>query len=302
MPPGLLCYQDFILNIYYSINSILKNCAVYKNNIEMRVNNMSFIMENMTVKDMEEALKQTKTVIVPVGVVEQHGYHLPLSTDIHNATEVPRRCGDRLNAVVAPTVPYCYSGGELLGTVNISPQVFSLLIMDICSEFARMGFKNIIVLLGHGGTDNKQALKSSLQMILRRNPHMKDISLSLVECWNLSPTWLECFAMTPEHDFHAGLAETSLMMYWKPELVRDEVEMDEPEISKMMRSDQDWFEISEKIIDHEFIVPRTFQRKEIKVGVMGFPEKADRQLGEKICNEMVEGLIEYVNLLNQNSK
>ena len=42
-------------------------------------------MVNMTVKDMQEALEKTKTVIIPVGVVEQHGYHLPLSVDIHNA-------------------------------------------------------------------------------------------------------------------------------------------------------------------------------------------------------------------------
>jgi len=263
---------------------------------------MAYFMENMTVKDMEEALTKTRTVIIPVGIVEQHGYHLPLSTDIHNANEIPKKAGDRLEAVVAPVVPYCYSGGELLGTVNISPQVFSLLIMDICSEFARMGFKNIVVLLGHGGTDNKNALRSALQMILKRNPHLKDITLSLVECWELSPTWLEYFRMEPEHDFHAGLVETSLMMYWKPELVRDTIEMDEPEISRMMRTDQDWFEKSEKAVDHRFIIPKTSQREEIKVGVMGFPEKASREIGEKICNEMVEGLVEYINLLNQHTK
>lgn len=263
---------------------------------------MAFIMENMTVKDMEDALKCTRTVIIPVGVIEQHGYHLPLSTDIHNATEVPKRAGDRLNAVVAPTVPYCYSGGELLGTVNISTQVFSLLVMDICSEFARMGFENIVVLLGHGGTDNKIALKNSLQMILKRNPGLNNMTLSLVECWELSPTWLGCFGLEPEHDFHAGLAETSLMMYWKPELVRESIVMDEPEVARMMRTDQDWFEASVKKIDHRFIIPKTYQREEIKIGVMGFPEKANKELGEKICKEMVEGLIDYIDLLNsQNS-
>ena len=261
---------------------------------------MAYFMENMTVKDMGEALTKTKTVIIPVGIIEQHGYHLPLSTDIYNATEVPQRAGDRLNAVVAPAVPYCYSGGELLGTVNISPQVFSLLMMDICSEFARMGFKNIVALLGHAGTDNRIALKNSLQMILKRNPHLNDITLSLVEVWDLSPTWLSYFKMEPEHDFHAGEVETSLMMYWKPELVRDTIEMDEPEISMMMRTDQDWFEMIDKKVDHRFIIPKVTQRKEIKVGVMGFPRRATKELGEKICNEMVNGLVDYIELLNRN--
>ncbi|MBQ9860481.1 MAG: creatininase family protein [Clostridia bacterium] len=261
---------------------------------------MAFFMEDMSVRDMEQAMEQTKTVIVPVGVVEQHGYHLPLSTDIHNAIQPPRLAGDRLNAVVAPPVNYCFSGGELLGTVNVSPNTFGLMISDICSEFVRMGFKNIVILLGHAGTDNINALKNTLQMILRRDPEMaKKVSLSLVEAWNLSPTWLSGFAMEPEHDFHAGMMETALMMYWKPELVQDEIVMDEEYYSRMMRSDQDWFEKRERLIDSPFCVEHVGQRDEIKVGVMGFPEKATKELGEKIAGEIVDGLVEYVNLLNE---
>jgi Uncharacterized protein, putative amidase len=263
---------------------------------------MAYIMENMTVKDMEEAMKLTRTVIIPVGVVEQHGYHLPLSTDIYIATEVPKRAGNLLNAIIAPAVNYCYSGGELLGTVNVSPQVFSLLIMDICSEFARMGFKNIVIFLGHGGTDNLIALKSALQMIYKRNPGLRDITLSLVSGGELSPTLMELFRSEPEHDFHAGQVETSLMMYWKPELVKSEVVMDDPEVSRMMRTDQDWFETSEKKLDHKYVIPVVTQRKEVKIGVMGFPDRARRELGEKMSNEMVGGLIDYIKILNDNTK
>ena len=46
------------------------------------------------------------------------------------------------------------------------------MISEICSEFVRMGFKNIIVLLGHAGTDNKAALKNTLQMLLRRDEEL----------------------------------------------------------------------------------------------------------------------------------
>lgn len=259
---------------------------------------MAFFMEDMSVRDMKRAMEKTKTVIIPVGVVEQHGYHLPLSTDIHNAVQPTRLAGERLNAVVAPVLPYCFSGGELLGTVNVSPNTFGLMISEICSEFVRMGFQNVVVLLGHAGTDNKAALKNTLQMILRRNPDMaKKITLSLVEVWDLSPTWLEAFAMEPEHDFHAGLIETSLMKYWKPELVGDEFVMDEEYTAGMMRTDQDWFEKREKALDHPFIVEKVGQKEEIKVGVMGFPERATRELGEKICREIVDNLVQYVDFL-----
>ena len=264
---------------------------------------MAYFMTEMTVQDMEKALQKTKTVIIPVGVVEQHGYHLPLSTDIFNAIRPLELAGDKLNAIVAPSVNYSFSGGELLGTVNVSPNTFGLYISEICSEFIRMGFENVIVFLGHAGTDNLNSLKNSLQMLLRRSQDLYEkTTISLVEAWNLSPTWLSGFKLEPEHDFHAGMMETGLMMYWKPELVRSEIVMDDEYISRMMRTDQDWFEKREKRIDSPFMIEKVSQREEIKIGVMGLPHEATPELGEKICNEIIDNLVDYVNLLEANRR
>ena len=264
---------------------------------------MAFYMEKMTVLDMKRAMEQTKTVIIPVGVVEQHGYHLPLSTDILNAVKPLQIAGDRLNAVVAPSVNYCFSGGELLGTVNVSPNTFGLYISEICSEFIRMGFENVVLLLGHAGTDNRIALQNSLQMLLRRNHEMAEkITLSLVEVWKLSPTWLSGFTLEPEHDFHAGMMETGLALYWAPELVRDEIVMDDEYIARMMRTDQDWFEKRTKPVDSPFVVETVGQRDEIEVGVMGLPERATKEIGETICKEIVDNLVEFVDRLEEHRK
>ena len=264
---------------------------------------MAFYISKLNVRDMKIAMEKTKTVIIPTGVVEQHGYHLPLSTDICNAEKPLELAGDRLNAFVAPTVNYCFSGGELLGTVNVSPNTFGLYISEIVSEYVRMGMENIIIFLGHAGTDNINSLKNSLQMLLRRNKDMSDkITLSLVEAWNLSPTWLDGFALEPEHDFHAGMIETSLMMYWAPELVGDEIVMDDEYTSKMMRSDQDWFEKRTKPLDSPFIIETVGQRDEIEVGVMGFPEKATKELGKKVADEIVSNLCNYVDELEKHRK
>ncbi len=260
---------------------------------------MAYFMEDMSVRDMKEAIKKTQTVILPVGVVEQHGYHLPLSTDIHNATQVPRCADDRLNAIVAPSVNYCFSGGELMGTININPNTFGLLISDICSEFVRLGFKNIIILLGHGGTENTICLRSALQMFLRRNPDKaKDLTISMMDVAEMSPTSVAAIEMEPEHDFHAGMIETSLMMYWRPDLVQDDIVMDEDYVAKMMRTDPDWYAKTEKLVDSPYIVEHVSQREEIKVGVMGFPERATKELGKKISDEIVDGLVEFVDMLN----
>ncbi len=257
---------------------------------------MAYIMKNMTVEDMNNL--ETKTVIIPVGVVEQHGFHLPLSTDICNAEKPIELAGDRLNALIAPTVNYCFSGGTLRGTINVTPNVFGLYVTDICKEFVRLGFKNVILFLGHAGTENINALRDSLQMLMRTIDR-EDITISLVCAWDLAPSHWFNKDENGEGDFHAGNTETSLMLYWAPELVKEKIVMDEEEISRNMRSDQDWYATSTKAVDHPLVLPNVRQRDEIRVGVMGFPEKATRAYGEVIAKEIVEGLIAYVDMLNE---
>ncbi|MBE7024971.1 MAG: creatininase family protein [Ruminococcaceae bacterium] len=257
---------------------------------------MACIMKNMTVEDMNNL--KTKTVIIPVGVVEQHGFHLPLCTDICNAEKPIELAGDRLEALIAPTVNYCFSGGTLRGTINVTPNIFGLYVTDICKEFVRLGFRNIVLFMGHAGIENINALRDSLQMFMR-SLDRKDITVSLICPWDLSPSHWFKKDENGEADFHAGKTETSLMLYWAPELVRDKIVMDTPEISRNMRTDQDWYATSEKAVEHLFVLPNTHQREEIRVGVMGFPEQATREYGEVIANEIVEGLINYVTMLNE---
>lgn len=261
---------------------------------------MGYIMEDLTVNEMEAALRVTRTVVLPVGIVEQHGYHLPLKTDTITADELSKRAALFMNAVVAPTIPYCYSGGELAGTINISPLVFSLLVTDICLEFSRMGFLNVILFLGHGGHTNTEMVKESLQLMIKRNKDLENMSFSIVGAWELSASWNELFNLLPEHDIHAGWAETSLMMYLRPDLVRKEIVMDSPEVCKWSRMGKSENLVKEvKTVNHPYVLPRTVMKVEWKVGVTGFPERATYELGEKICNEVVEGLADFVNFVDR---
>ncbi|MBR5542919.1 MAG: creatininase family protein [Oscillospiraceae bacterium] len=258
---------------------------------------MAFFMEEMTVREMESALTKTKTVVIPVGLPEQHGFHLPLGTDILNAVIPPRIAGDRLNAVVAPSVNYCFSGGELMGTINVSPNAFGIYMSEICSEFIRLGFKNVVILLGHGGSENTDALKSTLQTLLRRDKEKTgDVAIAMMDVQELSETGMKA---VEEHDYHAGLIETSNMLYWRPDMVRDEIVLDEPQIAENLRTDPDWYALHKKVVDNPFVIEHVNQREEIKVGVMGYPEKATRSLGEKVSGEIVNSLVALVDSLEK---
>ncbi|MDD3926162.1 MAG: creatininase family protein [bacterium] len=250
------------------------------------------IMYDMTVRQVREGLEEMKTVIVPIGVVEQHGYHLPLSVDIHNAVEIARGASDETGCFVAPPTHYNFSGGTLPGTINLSPQVFSLVLTDICRSLSVQGFKNIILLMGHGGTEAGRAVSDAAENLQRLDPRMAGTAIAVVPFWELSPTYMKSFE---EKDFHAGRYETSLMLYWKPELVRmDEARLDSPEMVQMMQADQDAFLVKHKDVDNKFVIPRLAQHPGIEVGVMGNYNGASAEFGQEIAMECIGALADIV--------
>ena len=66
-------------------------------------------MGEMTVKEVREYLKSNQTIVFPYGVVEQHGYHLPLNTDNINAENFALALAEKLDCIVAPCLNYCFS-------------------------------------------------------------------------------------------------------------------------------------------------------------------------------------------------
>jgi creatinine amidohydrolase len=250
------------------------------------------IMYNMTVKDIVDGLKETQTVIVPIGMIEQHGYHMPTSVDIHNSAEIARRTSEQTGSFVAPSVHYNISGGLLPGTINITPQVFSLMLMDIMQSLVMQGFKNIILLLGHGGLESGTAAKDACTFFQWLRPEMPGVTISLVPFWDLSPTYTE---MSHKGDWHAGLLETSMMLYWKPELVKmDQAAYDDEPIRSLLREDPYSFGVTLKNVDSPFVVGRIIQDPRIKVGVMGDLTGASAELGKKIADECISGLTAFI--------
>lgn len=254
------------------------------------------IMEFMTVDEVRKGLESTKTVIVPMGVIEQHGYHLPLNTDCYNCYEVAKRVSEKTGCFVAPCINYSFSGGELPGTFNINPSTLSLYLSDILKSLVVMGMKNIVVLLGHGGTENQVATGNAIDMFMRLNPEITDVAFAFMPFTSLSEHITAAF---DDKDFHAGYFETSLMMYWQPDHVRkDKITTDKEELMEMFRKDQDAYQVKSKPFDHEFVYPYIKQHPEIEVGVMGYPERSTVEYGEKVCKDIVERTADFIRKLD----
>jgi creatinine amidohydrolase/Fe(II)-dependent formamide hydrolase-like protein len=247
------------------------------------------IMERLTVRQIREYLASRRDILVPIGSNEQHGYHLPLCTDTVVAREISRQVGGRTGTLVAPAISFTFSGGGLPGTINVSPAVMSLLVQDVLGSLALQGFRQFYLVLAHGGSENLTALGDALKLLLRTNPQFAEALVALFPVWKFDARgigWRKAFA---EGDWHAGWLETSLMLALAPELVRlQDLELDPPELLELQIAHPDNYQRAEKIVDDPLVVARLSQRPDIRVGVMGRPEKASAELGKRIAAAMVE--------------
>ncbi|MGH2557758.1 MAG: creatininase family protein [Thermomicrobiales bacterium] len=110
--------------------------------------------EKLTWPEINEAVRQEKVVVLPVGSVEQHGHHLPLDVDFRCATTICLAAGERAPAdmLVMPPVNYgyCHHVMDFPGTINVEPTTFVNLLVDITRSVAYHGFKKIVLVNGHG--------------------------------------------------------------------------------------------------------------------------------------------------------
>lgn len=249
------------------------------------------LIEEISVSDFQRGLERTQTVILPLGCVEQHGYHLPLATDTIIGYELAKAVGARLGCFVAPPVPYTFSGGELPGTLNVSPHVAALYVREICRSLAQYGMKRILVLFGHAGSENLRDIKEGLKYFLWQEKTFADVTLAAANVLQLSKTWQKHFK---KQDYHAALVETAVISYLRPELVKDEQPRDRDEIAKMLMEDPDKYQSVKLHSKNECEIPHISQSEDVKIGVMGDPKDASAELGRQIFDESVEGLIEII--------
>ena len=176
------------------------------------------IIESMTMPEFEAGLQQTRTLLIPFGSVEEHGQHLPLSTDTLQACEVGRRAAELVPLFVAPPIHYgnCRSTSQHPGTLSISTTTLKALLKDIVHAGHRQGLLNFIVLSGHAGKAHCLALQDAGEELLLELP---EIRMAVVTEYDLAAREGRGLIETP-NDSHAGEIETSRILHSHPQLVQ----------------------------------------------------------------------------------
>ncbi|OGV73832.1 MAG: hypothetical protein A3K19_24645 [Lentisphaerae bacterium RIFOXYB12_FULL_65_16] len=248
------------------------------------------IMESMTVKDMIGALKRTRTAIIASGGTEQHGYHLPLSTDYMTAYEVAKAVSRRTGCLVPPPLCYSFSGGKLPGTTDISPETTTRVITEICLSLAEQGVRGFALFAGHCGGEHLGAIREAGYRIMEQAPGTK---VAYVPVLSLSKSWMELLAGGGEH---AGKGETSLVLHLRPDLVRADRPID---TDKTRRPRPSAFVIKDFLMQPR---PKGLPSREVfyTYGVGGpDPNLATAEFGKLLFDEMVECLTDIVRRLEK---
>jgi creatinine amidohydrolase len=186
------------------------------------------LLAEMTWPEVEEAVSRDAGVVLPVGSTEQHGHHLPLSTDAVLPTELALAVAEPLDLVVAPAVSYGYrsrplsGGGQgFVGTTSLRASTLMALVEDILRELIRQGFKRIVLLNWH--MENQNFVYEAAYLALERDRHTPArILVAELPFKDLSPETMDLLFPEgfPGWDVeHASILETSLMLHLRPELV-----------------------------------------------------------------------------------
>ncbi len=235
------------------------------------------IMEHMTTAEVDAAVASCRSVIVPFGVMEAHGPHLPLATDTIQAYDAAKRAAELVSVFVAAPVPYgmCRSASGHAGTIGISGDTLRSLILDIIESLYRMGMINIILYSGHASSMQLAAMQEAGEQAIAE---LDELNLAVVSDYDM--TRKADFIITPG-DVHAGEIETSRMMYVCPELVRGD---------RIPAAERRRFPSPILVRDTRRYWPGS---------VEGDPGQATAQKGERLAHQVAEDLAQLVKRMNQ---
>jgi len=174
--------------------------------------------EELTSPDFITAVESSaSTCVIPLGIIEKHGPHLPLGTDLIDVREIVIRAAEEEYTIVFPPfyLGQIYEAKQQPGTLAYSPQTVLTVLQETCDEMHRNGIEKIILVNGHGG--NNSLLPYFCQMQLEKQ---KDYAVYLFRPEDSDEYQDKLNQMRQtDWDGHAGETETSLMLSHRPDLV-----------------------------------------------------------------------------------
>jgi creatinine amidohydrolase len=180
----------------------------------------NIVLSEMTWTEVDEAIKDRPVALVPVGAIEAHGPHLPVSADTVIALEMAKRGARKLKergvpALILPPVYYTVAdfGADFAGTISVSPETAVALLRDVAlataKRFRCVAFANI-----HLEPKHVECLKKAVEEANKAGASACYVDIT-------KKRWADKMGDAFLAGDHAGAWETSLVMAAAPDKVRD---------------------------------------------------------------------------------
>jgi creatinine amidohydrolase len=241
-------------------------------------------LAHLTIVEVAEQLARSPRVLVPIGSTEQHGAHAPLGTDAILATTVCDRVAPRIDALVAPALPFGVSPEHegFPGLVTLSPRTMISLVSEVCISLARSGFRQIALINGH--YTNVVALHAA---VLEASDELPEgTALYWLSYWDALPQEQRDAYLGDEAGLHANIGETSAVMAVDEALVR--LDRAQPEHPSFPRP------VSTASVVAYFFSSRGALRRVLPGGVWGDPRESSAERGREYLDQIEDAVVKAI--------
>jgi len=225
------------------------------------------IVKDLTNTDILKLTKKKTVALIPVGSIEQHGSHLPVSTDSDIVSHIAKQVSDKNGFLLLPTLQYGVSfEHHPFFNMSLSDSTLQKILIELCISLSKNHINTVIILNGHHG--NQNALKKLQEKVFKKAGVRQHIFV--YSYWHF---------MKRKFD-HAGFVETSIML-----AISDKVLMSKAK--KGLIPDN----LSKKKLD---LLNKRANKSFISVtgnGVWGDPTKATAKDGKIILGEIITNIV-----------
>lgn len=213
-------------------------------------------------------LTDVNVAFLPIGATEQHGYHLPISTDALIAEAIANELSKRFGpSYCVPVLPYSasFEHADFPGCISLRIHTLTAVVTDIVQSLKRSGISHVVIINGHGGN---HLLRNIVQELNAEDPRT---------VWGPFPNrrhWEEAYRAagireTISRDMHAGEGETSLIMHLMPKAVKED-----------KRSDCD--------VPNRPLLETVGMKPYTESGTIGFPTRATAEKGRLLLQSLTD--------------
>ena len=263
-------------------------------------------LDQMTVEEILERVKENDIVLVPCGSIENHGLAAPVGEDTLIGTYIAERVAYETGVTVAPPIFYGSHPSHhygMPGTIPIEKEAYIGYVLSVVKWLSHAGFKKIILFNSHGQEYVLPIVKDLA--IIREGVH----ALILVTSWwawvrdllqagrELKP------GLVLETPFvHADELETSVTWYVAPKLVKPE-KLKESDAERMVAVIPDkWVDKAGNVYGRPFSwydVSHYMEIHHYPKGSVGYPSKASREKGEVVVEAAIKRIVEFIEWLKE---